>query len=110
MKKKRKGRRGKYPYGRPRKRGGGDADVIGIRAVVLLDACAGTRTSNGEPILMATIAHGDGVESIVFSLRDTKRVAIHALTVLAHFDVPLAKQIIEEHLMGEDGVQPDRMD
>jgi hypothetical protein len=109
-KRKRKGRRGMYPYGRPRKRGGGgDADVIGIRVVDLLDACAGTRTDTRDPILMATVSHGDGIETIAFTLRDTKRLAIQALAVLAHFDVPRATQIVEEHFTDENGIRLNRM-
>ncbi len=107
MKRRRKGRRGKYPYGRPHK---GGADRINIRVVDLLDACAGNRVTIGEPISMLTISHADGIEMIAFNLRDTKRLAIHSLATLAELDVPLAKQIIEEHLLGESGVQLGRMD
>jgi hypothetical protein len=107
MKRRRKGRRGKYPHGRPRK---GRADRINIGVVDLLDAYAGRMTSNSEPIPMATVSRDDTVETIAFTLRDAKRVAIYALAVLAEFDVPLAKQIIEQHFLGEGGIQLDRMD
>jgi hypothetical protein len=111
MKRKRKGRRGRNghnPNGPVRKDG---ADRISIRVVDLLDACAGTHTTTHDPILMATISNSDSVETIAFTLRDTKRLAILSLAALAHFDVPLAEQILQEHFIGpSDSVELDRMD
>ncbi len=107
MKRKRKGRRGRNPHGPVRKDG---ADRIRIRVVDLLDACPGNRTDTGKPIIMVTVSRADDIETIAFNLRDTARLAIHCIANLAEFDVPLAKQILEEHFLGTAGVQLDRMD
>ncbi len=107
MKRKRKGRRGRNPHGPVRKDG---ADRITIRVVYLLDVVPGNRTDTGKPIIMVTVSRADDIETIAFSLRDTARLAIHGIANLAEFDVPLAKQILEEHFLGAAGVQLDRMD
>ncbi len=60
---------------------------------------------------MATISNDDSVETVAFTLRDTKRLAILSLVALAHFEVPLAAQILQEHFIGpSDSVELDRMD
>jgi hypothetical protein len=110
MKRKRKGRRGRNghnPNGPVRKDG---ADRINIRVVDLLDVVPGNRTDTGKPIIMVTVSRADDIETIAFSLRDTARLAIHCIANLAEFDVPLAKQILEEHFLGSAGVQLNRMD
>jgi hypothetical protein len=107
MKRKRKGRRGRNPHGPIRK---DDADRISIRVVDLLDVVPGNRTDTGKPIIMVTVSRADDIETIAFSLRDTARLAIHCIANLAEFDVPLAKQILEEHFLGSAGVQLNRMD
>jgi hypothetical protein len=110
MKRKRKGRRGRNahnPHGPVRKDG---ADRISIRVVDLLDVVPGNRTDTGKPIIMVTVSRAGDIETIAFNLRDTARLAIHCIKTLAEFDVPLAKQILDEHFRLEGAVQLDLMD
>ncbi len=76
-----------------------------LRVMTLMDVIPGRADipKTGEPISIITFSHRGEIEpSILLNVRDTKKMAVCMLAVLAHHEEPKAKEIMAKYFTEEE--------
>jgi hypothetical protein len=76
-----------------------DGRPVYLNVVTLLDCTPGRadQPGTGEPISIVTLSHkGEILRPMLFNLRDTQKLAVSMLAILAHHGDAKAKHIMAE--------------